>query len=203
MRTHHASLLAPAACAAICAICAIGAACAGAPAPAPAAASFPIPVRKGGVHDFDFLAGAWTIHNRTLKIHGDGREEWLEFPSSMCMTQHIASVANVDEYRFPTKGYSAMALRTFHLEKRQWSIYWIESRVGALLPPVTGGFDGDRGEFYGTDDMMGKPALFRFRWTRMGADRARWEQAHSFDGREWRPNWVMDLTRTRDASCPT
>ncbi len=49
--------------------------------------------------------------------------------------------------------------------------------------------------------MAGQPVLFRFVWTRLGADRARWEQAYSADGQEWTVNWVMDFTRARD-SCP-
>jgi hypothetical protein len=158
-----------------------------------------LPVRTGDVHDFDFLAGAWTIHNRTLK---PGSEEWVEFPATTCMTLHLGGVVNVDEYQFPTKGYSAIALRTFHLEKRQWSIYWVENRVGLLLPPVVGGFDGDRGEFYGEDEIAGQPAIFRFVWNKLGTDRARWEQAYSRDGQKWTINWVMDFTRAGRAACP-
>jgi len=154
-----------------------------------------LPVRTGDVHDFDFLAGAWTVQNRTLKSGGDGNEAWVTYPATTCMTIHLGGVVNVDEFQFPTKGYSAIALRIFHLEKRQWSIYWIESRAGVLLPPVIGGFEGDRGEFYGADEMAGRPVTFRFVWTKLGGDRARWEQAYSPDGQAWTVNWVMDFTR--------
>ena len=158
-----------------------------------------VPVRTGDVHDFDFLAGAWTVENRTLKAGG----AWVTYPATTCMTLHLGGVANVDEYQFPTRGFSAIALRIFHLQKRQWSIYWIESRAGVLLPPVIGGFDGDRGEFYGADEMAGRPVIFRFVWTRLGANRARWEQAYSPDGREWTVNWVMDFSRAGGgAGCP-
>lgn len=160
-----------------------------------------VPVRTGDVHDFDFLAGSWKVHNRTLKAGGAGGDAWVEYPATTCMTFHLGGVVNVDEYQFPTKGYSAMALRIFDLEKRQWSIYWIEGRAGVLLPPVTGGFDGDRGEFYGEDEIGGRPAIFRFVWTKLGADRARWEQAYSPDGQEWTVNWTMDFTRTGGAGC--
>lgn len=155
-----------------------------------------LPVRTGDVHDFDFLAGAWTVSNRTLKPGG----EWTEWASSSCMTIHLGGVANTDEYAFPTRGFTAMGIRIFHGARRQWAIYWIESRVGELLPPVYGGFQGDRGEFYGGDEVNGKPALFRFLWNKLGADRARWEQAYSFDGREWTTNWVMEFTRA-GATC--
>ena len=185
-------------------------ACSGADAPAsrsptdPAAtrrANIPVPVRTGDVHDFDFQVGSWTVHNRTLKVGDDGRETWVEFPSTVCMRQSLGGVVNIEETRFPTKGYSAIALRTFDLKKRQWSIYWIESRAGVVLDPVVGGFEGDRGEFYAPDDTGAEPVLYRFVWTRLGTDRARWEQASTSDGVAWKPNWVMEFRRTDDPSC--
>jgi hypothetical protein len=44
-----------------------------------------------------------------------------------------------------------------------------------------------------TDD--GREVQVRFHWTRQAPDAARWEQAFSFDGREWETNWTMALTR--------
>lgn len=158
------------------------------------------PHRTGDVRDFAFLEGSWVVHNRTLSVNPDGDEEWVEYPSSNRMTTHLGGVMNVDEFQYPTKGYTAVALRIFDVENRQWSIYWIESRTGMLQPPVRGGFDGDRGEFYGLDEVAGRPALYRFVWTRQGKDQARWEQAFSHDGHAWKVNWVMDFTRVRGPS---
>jgi hypothetical protein len=157
--------------------------------------TLPVPVRTGDVHDFDFEVGTWTVHNRTLKIGSEGHETWTEFPSTVCTRQHLGRVVNVEEIWFPTKGYAAIALRTFDLAKRQWSIYWIDGRTGVLLPPVVGGFEGDRGEFYSRDVEKGRPVLYRFVWLQIGSDRARWEQASSPDGVEWKANWVMEFTR--------
>jgi hypothetical protein len=95
----------------------------------------------------------------------------------------------------PTKGWTGLAIRSFHLGNRQWSIRWVDSRTGAMDPPVVGGFDGDRGEFYGEDMDDGRPVKVRFRWTKLGPDRARWEQAFSPDGQAWEINWVMEFTR--------
>jgi hypothetical protein len=187
----------------LCAI-ACSTACAATPARSEptSASSIRVPVRTGDVHDFDFLAGAWTIHSRALRPGPDGRLGWVTDSAATCMSIHLGGVVNVDEYQFPSRGYTAMALRIFHLERRQWSIYWIESRAGQLLPPVMGGFEGSRGEFYGMDDMGGRPALFRFVWTRLDAERARWEQAFTRDGKQWTVNWVMDFRRARGAECP-
>jgi hypothetical protein len=150
----------------------------------------------GDVHDFDFLAGDWTIRNRRLRLRGAGSSDWDEFPSTSHLALHLGGIANVDEIRFPTQGWSGMTIRTFDLKTRRWSIYWMNSRTGTLFPPVAGGFAGDRGEFYGDDEDDGRPVKVRFLWTRLGKDAARWEQAFSPDGRSWETNWVMDLTRS-------
>src|SRR5215467_12565724 len=103
----------------LCVICI--AACGHNPASQIQAASYTqptarLPVRTGDVHDFDFLAGAWNIQNRTLKPDGG---VWLEWASTMCMGRHLGGVTNVDEYQFPTRGFNAMGLRVFNLERRQ------------------------------------------------------------------------------------
>ena len=152
-----------------------------------------LPERTGSLHDFDFLAGSWTVQNRTSKGTPDG--SWIEFPAIDRVTLHLGGVMNVHECHFPTRDYSAVTIRIFDVAKRQWSIYWIEQRTGVLLPPMRGGFEGDRGEFYGEDDYAGKRYLCRFVWTRLDPDHARWEQSYSTDGQDWEVNWVMEFTR--------
>jgi hypothetical protein len=164
-------------------------------APHPAAFVYTT-ARTGDVHDFDFLAGTWAVHNRRLKVRGVGSTDWDEFPATHRATLHLGGVANVDEIEFSTQGWSGLTLRTFRVESRQWSIYWVNSRTGAMFPPVVGGFEGDRGEFYGEDDDDGRPVKICLRWTRLGRDRAHWQQAFSTDGRVWEVNWTMDFVRT-------
>jgi hypothetical protein len=149
----------------------------------------------GDVHDFDFLAGEWAVANRRLRRRGCGADEWDEFPAAARNWQLLGGMANVDEILFRTRGTSGLALRTFDPETRRWSIYWVSSTRGVLEPPVTGGFAGDRGEFYGDDCDEGRPVRVRFLWSRLGADAARWEQAFSYDGGAWETNWIMSLTR--------
>ncbi len=151
--------------------------------------------RVGDLHDFDFIEGNWRVANRRLKARGVGSSDWDEFPATSRAALHLGGVANVDEIAFPAKGWSGMTMRVFNLEKRQWSIYWTSSKVGTLYPPVVGGFAGDRGEFYGEDEDEGRPVKVRFIWTRLGPNKALWEQAFSPDGHAWETNWVMDLTR--------
>jgi hypothetical protein len=151
--------------------------------------------RTGDVHDFDFLAGAWTLRNRRLTRRHVGSNEWEEFPAVDCAQIYLGSLVNTDEIHFPTKGWGGFTFRNFELEKHQWSIYWVSSRSGKMFPPVVGGFSGDRGEFYGEDEDEGRPVKARFLWIKQGPDHAHWEQAFSLDGKTWEVNWVNDLTR--------
>lgn len=160
--------------------------------PAPRAAT-PLPVRTGDVHDFDFLNGEWQGTNRRLKVRGVGSHDWDEFPGQGRGTSYLGGAAHIEEVSFPTKGWSGLTIRTFDLAKRQWSLYWINSKTGVLFPPVVGGFTGDRGEFYGEDLDDGKPVKVRFTWTKLGGGRARWEQAFSLDGVAWETNWVNEV----------
>jgi hypothetical protein len=172
-------------------------ACAASANPTPAAPALPgyTLARTGDLHDFDFIDGAWTVSNRRLDRRGVGSTNWEEFPATICGKVHLGGVANVDELVFPTKGWAGLTVRTFDRAKKQWSIYWVSSRTGTMFPPVYGGFDGDRGEFYGTDTDEERPVHVRFVWTKQGPDRATWEQAFSFDGKTWETNWTNTLTR--------
>lgn len=156
--------------------------------------------RTGDVHDFDYFAGGWTTRQRRLKARGVGSNEWDEFPATLCMTPYLDGMVTADELHFPTKGWAGLTLRVFDLEKRQWSIYWISSRSGKLQPPVVGGFDGSRGEFYGQDLDDGRAVLVRYMWNKLDRDHARWEQAFSSDGRTWETNWTADFTRADPAA---
>jgi len=156
--------------------------------------------RTGGVHDFDYFAGGWTTKQRRLKARGVGSNDWEEFPATLCMSLYLGGVATVDELYFPTKGWSGLTLRTFDLERRQWSIYWVNSEKGKLEPPVLGGFQGDHGEFYGDDQDDGRPVKVRFTWDKLDRDHARWQQAFYYDDRGWETNWTADFTRSDPAT---
>lgn len=198
MRTQTALLL----------VAACSAACAGAVEPDARAPAADAPVssgfkttRTGTVHDFDYFAGAWTTRQHRLVERGVGSSDWDDFPGQLCMTPHLGGLATVDELYFPTKGWSGLTLRAFDVAKRQWSIYWVNGKTGAVGTPVVGGFEGNRGEFYGPDDDGGRPVTVRYVWTKVDQDHARWEQSFSYDGRSWETNWTADFTRADPASC--
>ena len=156
--------------------------------------------RTGEVHDFDYFAGGWTTRQRRLKTRGVGSNEWEEFPATLCMSLYLGGVATVDELYFPTKGWAGLTLRTYDLEKRQWSIYWVSSASGKMEVPVLGGFEDNHGEFYGEDQDNGRPIKVRYMWNKLDRDHARWEQAFSYDNRTWETNWTADFVRADAAT---
>ena len=151
--------------------------------------------RTGDAHDFDFLAGDWRVVNRRLKVRNAGCTEWDEFPATSRAALHLGGLANVDELTVPTRSCAGMTVRYFRLADQQWTIRWISARTGDIDPGVVGGFQGDRGEFYGEDLDDGRPVKVRFIWNRLGPDAARWEQSFSHDDGPWEINWIMEFTR--------
>jgi hypothetical protein len=152
------------------------------------------------MNDFDFLHGSWDVANRRLTAPLTGGGTWEEFPGHSVIRPLFGGAGNIDEIVFPTLDRRGVTLRLFDRATEQWSIHWSDSRTGRLDPPVTGGFTGDRGDFYGDDTLDGRPIRVHFTWYRLGPDTARWEQEFSADeGRTWEHNWTMDLTRTGPA----
>jgi len=150
----------------------------------------------GRPHDFDFLRGDWQLVNRRLRERLVGCTEWDEFPATLHGQTLLDGCVSVDETRFPARGFSGMTMRSLDLATSRWAIYWINSGDGRLQPPVHGGFDGARGEFYGDDTDGGRAVKVRFVWTRAAAA-ARWEQAFALPGGEWETNWIMALQQQR------
>jgi hypothetical protein len=147
-------------------------------------------------HDFDFLHGEWEVRCRRLADFVDPDSGWEEFPATNRCRPLFDGAANVDEIDMPHLAAKGATLRLFDRETEDWSLNWAASRSGKLFPPVTGRFDGDRGEFYGDDTYDGKDVRVRFVWSGVSPAAARWEQAFSVDGGEtWVTNWTMDFSR--------
>jgi hypothetical protein len=167
-------------------------------APAPAGYSLS---GTGTRDDFDFLAGAWTTRQRRLKARGVGSVEWKDSPPNVhCVTRYLDGAVIAEESYSPAKTVSGLFLYAFDIEKRQWSLYWINAKSGKLDSPLVGGFVHERGEFYGEDVEDGRPIKVRYSWIKQDPDHARWEQAYSFDNKTWETNWVSDFRRADPSS---
>lgn len=148
-----------------------------------------------GRDDFDFLMGRWNVRHRRLKTLLTGANDWYEFPGASVAQKILGGLGNVDDNHFPTLGFGGMTLRLFDPAKRQWAIYWANSRTGILFPPVFGRFKNGTGRFSGEDEHDGTPIQVVYVWSRIAAESCRWEQAFSLDGKEWETNWIMEFAR--------
>jgi hypothetical protein len=152
-------------------------------------------------HDFDFLFGRWTIHNRKLAGPPQpGGTDWVEFGAQGEARPLLGGLGNIDAFvtsELPGRGaFEGMTLRLYDPQADVWRIWWASTGVpGRLDPPMEGRFTNGHGVFFGDDVLEGRPLKIRFDWT-PGAASARWEQSFSYDdGQTWEKNWIMSFAR--------
>ena len=154
-------------------------------------------------HDFDFFHGEWKVRHRRRTDFLDPDSGWEEFPATSRCWSLFDGAANIDELDVPSQEWKGLTLRLYDRETEQWSLNWSSSRSGKLFPPVTGRFEGERGEFHGDDTHDGKEVRVRFVWSGISDTTARWEQAFSVDdGETWVTNWFMDFGRACGTPAP-
>ena len=91
-----------------------------------------------------FLYGRWpwptAAERRAASAARLGRFAGTSFCQGL-----MGGLCNVDENDFRERGFQGLTFRTFDVETRQWSIYWVNAASGALQAPVFGRFEnGDR-----------------------------------------------------------
>jgi hypothetical protein len=152
----------------------------------------------GGPDDWAFLVGRWKVQHRRLKERLVGSTQWEDFAGTCVNWPLLDGQGNVDDnvLELPGGTYRGVGVRAFNSQTRQWSIWWIDSRLATIDPPVRGGFKDGVGTFLGDDVHKGQPVTVRFRWSELTAKTAKWDQAFSTDGgKTWETNWLMWFTR--------
>ena len=159
-------------------------------------------VARDGSHDFDFLIGNWKAHVRRLPDRLVGSHDWIEYDGISNHHKILDSNANFEQFEVSsTNGkqhLKAQTLRLYNPDTHQWSIYLLDVDKGALpMPPVVGGFTGNRGEFYDQETYKGRAIFVRYIWLNLSPTSARMEQSFSADGgRSWETNWICELSRS-------
>ena len=152
-------------------------------------------------HDFDFLAGKWTMDNKRLKTRLNNSNEWETFVSKdENYGTMLNGIGNMDLYKatFDGKPFEGLTLRLFNPQTKLWSLYWVPSTTGIMDPPVVGSFEGSVGIFYCKDVYQGKPVLVMFKWDKTDKDNPVWSQAFSPDnGVTWEWNWTNTSHRIK------
>ncbi len=150
-----------------------------------------------GARDFDFFLGRWIGRNRRLVKPLSGSNEWIEFEARNECRPILDGAGQLEEFRADVGGgMVGAAFRLFDPRTNLWSLFWANARLGMLLPPTVGRFEGDRGDFFDDEEFEGRPIRVRYRWTGVRTDTPRWEQAFSTDGGEtWETNWTAEFRR--------
>ncbi|RHW26557.1 hypothetical protein D0Z08_13870 [Nocardioides immobilis] len=146
-----------------------------------------------GQHDFDWELGVWRSDVRVLADPLSGSEEWLRFRGTSVVKPLMDGRANVVELDVSGEAgrIEALNFRLYEAQADRWSSTFVNLRDGLLTSSVYGGFHDGVGEFYGKDQLDGRPIEVRFLIFRPGPVKARFEQAYSDDGgATWETNWV-------------
>lgn len=153
------------------------------------------------MNNFDFFVGTWTTRQRRLRTVLDDCEEWYSFDGVTRCWSVFDGAGNIDEVRFPERGFSGLTVRLYNAETDEWSLYWANSTTGLAMPPVVGRFHDDgRGIFTSPDVYNGRTIEVRYTWSDITPVSAHWEQAFSVDGGvTWETNWTADFRRTSDS----
>jgi hypothetical protein len=157
--------------------------------------------QRDGSHDFDFLIGDWTAHVRRLPDRLNNSNVWVEYDGISNHHKLLDSNANFEQFEVTSTDkklhIKAQTLRLYNPETRQWSIYLVNLDKGTIdLPPVVGGFTGNRGEFFDQEPYKGRAILVRYLWLNISPKSARMEQSFSPDGgKTWEVNWICELSR--------
>jgi hypothetical protein len=154
-----------------------------------------------GQRDFDWEIGTWRTAVRVLaEPLSESADEWLQFAGTSVVRPLSERRANVVELAVSGPGgrIDGLNLRLYEPQAKRWSLSFASMRDGLLTPAVYGGFHDGVGEFYGDDQLGGRPIRVRFLILRQGPDTARFEQAFSADGgTTWETNWIAVDRRTR------
>ncbi len=154
-----------------------------------------------GQRDFEWETGTWRTAVRVLaEPLSESADEWLQFTGTSVVRPLSDRRANVVELEVsgPSGRIDGLNLRLYEPKVKRWSLTFVNIRDGLLTPAVYGGFHDDVGEFYGDDQLGGRPIKVRFLILRQGPNTARFEQAFSADGgTTWETNWIALDRRIR------
>ena len=107
---------------------------------------------RDGQHDFDFALGTWKAHLKRLEHPLTGSKTWVEFDGTFVARKVWDGRAIIEEVELDSPGghIEGLTLRLYNAQTHQWSIYWANSKNGAMdTSPQAGQFKNGRGEFYG------------------------------------------------------
>ena len=162
---------------------------------------------RDGQRDFDFEVGTWNIHLKRLVNPLSHSSQWIEFDGKSVTRKVWDGRSQLEEFVTdgPTGRVEGLTLRLYNPRTGQWSLYWANSKDGAMGgPPNVGVFKDGVGNFYCQDTYKGEVVLVKYEWSKITPNSAHFEQSYSENGgKTWEVNWITDQTRVKDVADQT
>jgi hypothetical protein len=154
--------------------------------------------QRDGSNDFAFEIGTWKTRVARLERPLTGSTSWVHYEGTSRVLPLLGGAANIVELDIegPAGRIEGVSLRLYDPASRRWSLHFASRRSGVMSPPTIGRFSDGRGEFFGREELDGRPILVRFVVSDITATSCRFEQSFSADeGRTWEVNWIANDTR--------
>jgi hypothetical protein len=129
---------------------------------------------RGGMNNFDFLTGKWTITHRRLENPFQPKPDWSTFETAYEAWSLLGGLASMDKVYGELKGeyFEGVSVRTYDKDKNEWTIYWMDVWNSTLREQVRGSFENGVGVFYGEEKHKGVTYPMRFLWKDISESRA-------------------------------
>lgn len=153
---------------------------------------------RDGQHDFDFDIGVWRTHIRRILDPLSGATHSVELNGTVTVRKVWDGRAALEEIETdgPNGRWEGMTLFVYNPAAHQWSMNFVNSKVGQLGTPLIGSFNNGRGELIGQDTIDGRTILVRGVWSDIKPDSHQYEESYSADGgRTWARAFIANLTR--------
>src|SRR5579864_8327625 len=155
-----------------------------------------------GQHDFDFNLGIWHTQIQRIPDPLSSPAGSIEIQGTVSVRKVWGGRAQLEEIEAdgPKGHWEALTLFLYDRQAHQWSQTFINSRLGVLVPPLIGSFNKGRGELVSHDTFGDRWILVRGVWSDITPNSHRYEEMYSDDGgRTWKPAFIANLTRVKNA----
>ena len=153
---------------------------------------------RDGAHDFDFGSGTWHTHIKRTLDPFDDKSPSMELDGSVSSRKVWGGRAWLEEIQAdgPKGHWQAMTLFLYNPQAHQWSMNFINSKMGTLNSPLIGEFKDGHGDLFQQDTFKDRAILVRGRWSNITADAHTYEESYSDDGgKTWKTAFMARKTR--------
>jgi hypothetical protein len=155
---------------------------------------------RDGSHDFDFSRGNWTTELTIIKDPFNKPNEQIHLRGTKVARPVWGGKGWLEEIAAdgPSSHWQAANLFLYDPVAGQWSENYVDSSIGRMESPSTGGYRNGKMEFYSIELVDARSMLIRGTWTIMSPDLHSYEVARSVDGgRSWHTSFIARVSRAK------